>query len=336
MRLPRRSIPSVSGLIAFEATARRLSFSGAAADLALSQGAVSKRVRQLEDQLGISLLNRGGHQISLSDAGKQFLPKVQDILAQIDRTTRELLAGAAGEQVLAVGADPAFAIGWLIPSLAQFNRSWPDLRIDVLSIDSSTASERSFDLIIRRTGPEGTTAAEEIPLFSETVVACVGREATRGQSDATLLETLPLLRHTTTGEPQDLGTEDDTRPETGPIVDHCGVLLSAAVHGHGIALVPGLLVQDDLHNGRLRQIGKRRAAGRYVVSICNEARGTPEAREFRDWLIEAARRPRKPYRAIETGKIALSPGRPQLARKGEIAVGRDGAGRQSIAPDILC
>lgn len=299
MQFPRRSIPPVSGLIAFEATARRLSFSQAAADLALSQGAVSKRVRQLEDQLGVALLTRGGHKISLTRAGQRYLPNVQDILTQIDRTSRELLSTAGSEQVLSVGTDPAFAIGWLLPRLTEFNRTWPDLRIDVLGIDSGsdagavigTNSGRPQDLIIRRTAP-GSVAPDETLLFSENLVACIGRQATAGRSDAELLASLPLLRQAGAPEPQESRDADDSDMATPPeaVVDHCGILISTAMHGHGIALAPGLLVQDDLRNGRLRQIGKRRSAGSYVVSIGTCALGIPEAKVFHDWVVATALR----------------------------------------------
>ncbi len=331
MRLPRRSIPPITGLIAFEATARRLSFSRAAVDLALSQGAVSKRVRQLEDQLGITLLTRGGHQISLTQAGQRYLPEVQNILAQIDRTTRELQSNAGREQVLTVGTDPAFAIGWLLPRLADFNRTWPDVRIDVLGTeyDANTESAnglysaRDLDLTIRRAA-SGSAAVAETPLFPETLIACVGQQATSGQSDAELFESLPLLRHTATPELHDPSDADDAdnSPSMKVVVDHCGVLISTAVHGHGIALVPSLLVRDDLRNGNLRQIGKCRNAGGYVVSIGTCANGIAEARGFYNWLVKTARR----YRKLSAIKVpennAWPPGRPKLAHCDDLSVGR--------------
>ena len=113
MHLPRRSIPQISGLIAFEATARHLSFSRAAEELSLSQGAVTKRVRKLENQLNVVLMSRGGHQAQLTRFGRIFLPQVQSILAQIDRTTRDLLAEASQHRTVTVkgrcGANPGLA-----------------------------------------------------------------------------------------------------------------------------------------------------------------------------------------------------------------------------------
>lgn len=328
MRFPRRSIPPVSGLIAFEATARRLSFSHAAADLALSQGAVSKRVRQLEDQLGVALLTRGGHKISLTRAGQGYLPKVQDILAQIDRTSRELLSTAGGEQVLSVGTAPAFAIGWLLPRLAEFNRTWPDLRIDLLDIDTGSDFDLAIDanggtpmdLTIRCVAP-GSASPNERVLFSETFVACVGRQATAGRSDTELLASLPLLRQAGAPELREcLGAdESDMATAMEGVVDHCGILISTAMHGHGIALAPNLLVQDDLRNGRLRQIGKPRSVGSYVMAISARALGSPEAQGFYDWVVATA--PRSPSLRTVNGAEKCAeppPGRPEPVRRDKL------------------
>jgi LysR family transcriptional regulator, glycine cleavage system transcriptional activator len=124
----RRSIPSIAGLLAFEATARHRSFSRAARDLNLSQGAVSKRVRQLEEVVGIALFGRDRQTVSLTAAGAAYLEEIRWVLAGLEAATEQLTRTAAGVSGIAVAAPTDFARYWLVPPCPPFRhvtrRSW--------------------------------------------------------------------------------------------------------------------------------------------------------------------------------------------------------------------
>lgn len=291
MQLPRRSIPQISGLIAFESTARHLSFSRAAVDLALSQGAVSKRVRQLEDQLGVLLVSRGGHQVQLTRFGRMFLPRVQSILAQIDCTTRDLLQEAGRVRSVTVQADPGFAIGWLLPRLREFARSSPGVQVNVRSNGPSQPAEADADIVVRLARPEAAAGDERL-LFHDAMVAVVSRPAGARISDAELLATWPLLRFAGAPECWDRHFSATRRPDgmvPGPVYDHHALLVAAVRGGGGIALLPRLLVQDDLRSGRLRQLGAERPMeDGYLMALNPASQGIAEVERFGDWLSRAA------------------------------------------------
>ena len=113
----------MSGLIAFEATARHLSFSRAADDLALTQGAVSKRVRQLEAVLGFQLLVRNTNQVCLTEVGENYLTHVRRLLQQLQASTEDIRATARGKVTIRVAVPAVFATRWLVPLLTGFTEA---------------------------------------------------------------------------------------------------------------------------------------------------------------------------------------------------------------------
>lgn len=288
MQLPRRSIPPISGLIAFEATARHLSFSRAAEDLALTQGAVSKRVRQLEDQLGVILISRGGHQVQLTRMGEHYLPQVRELLSQIDRSTRDLLAEAGRPRALVLQAETAFSVGWLMPRLGEFARICPDVVVHLRSMPPPGEEvPADADLTIRLAAPEAALA-EEAVLMANELGAVVGRQLCAGRTDAELLHDLPLLRQEGDSERWRCWLEARgiaEPPGEGPVCDHPALMIAAAVHGRGIALLPRLMVQDELRSGRLRLVGGWMPGGEsYLLSVSARSMGMPEVEQFRAWL----------------------------------------------------
>ncbi len=102
MLWPRRLIPSLGELAAFEATARHNSFSRAADELALTQSAISKQVRQLETTLGVRLFERENRRVILTGAGQAFLFSARDLLERLTTATHEVMASAGSDGVVTV------------------------------------------------------------------------------------------------------------------------------------------------------------------------------------------------------------------------------------------
>src|SRR2546421_537266 len=123
-----RRMPSLNGLRAFEAAARHGGFVGAANELNVTQAAVSRMVRLLEERLGFSLFDRRPNGLSLTAQGKALQPGLTAAFDAIAGLA-EQVAAMRNTPVLTLGVGPSFAVRWLIPRLAGFNRTHPEIEV---------------------------------------------------------------------------------------------------------------------------------------------------------------------------------------------------------------
>ena len=126
----RNALPSLDLLVGFESAARHLSFTKAGEELFLTQSAVSRQIKELEDQLGVTLFQRRHRALALTEAGHQFYAAAAQALSTM-RSATERLRAQTGRKVVAVTTTHSFAALWLIPRLAGFTRDHPgvDVRI---------------------------------------------------------------------------------------------------------------------------------------------------------------------------------------------------------------
>lgn len=291
MEYARRTIPSISGLIAFEATARHLSFSRAANDLALTQGAVSKRVRQLETVVGFQLLARNTNQVCLTEVGRAYLGHVRKLLRQLQASSEELRASAEGKVTIRVAAPSVFASRWLIPRLASLPVAFSGHTIDVLAVPSPDNVE-----------------------LADVDCAIVDGHSPWRDADARVLASSPhivvaspayALEHRIT-TPQQLSRSQLLRCNRAPAMwpewfaetghngvvaeslgfDDMQVAIDAALEGLGVALVPEMLVAKDIESGRLRSLFPDRPfkCRQYFLLIPQRSYGCEIVRTFGDWL----------------------------------------------------
>src|SRR5210317_56279 len=125
----RRLLPSTSMLLAFEAAARTGSFTEAAAELSLTQGAISRQVRALEAQLGMELFARVGKSVRLTEAGKRYAEEVEKALQTIRRATLNAMTDQRGG-TLNLAILPTFGTRWLIPRFPAFLKQHPDITVN--------------------------------------------------------------------------------------------------------------------------------------------------------------------------------------------------------------
>ncbi|WP_207254681.1 MULTISPECIES: LysR family transcriptional regulator, partial [unclassified Pseudomonas] len=163
-----RQLPSLNGLRAFEAAGRHGSFKAAAHELNVTQTAVSHMVRLLEEHLGFALFRRHANRLELTDQGRAFQPGLTGAFDAIARLTEQVGSMRAGP-VLTVGVAPAFALHWLIPRLADFNRNHPDVEVRVATGGAMLPLRDDWTCTIRRGKGDwlGYTAEE---LFPSTLV----------------------------------------------------------------------------------------------------------------------------------------------------------------------
>lgn len=128
----RRFCPSLTDLQAFEVAARHSSFTRAAQELCVTQGAVSKQVKHLEEFVGVELFLRIRQGLVLTEAGRSYLTKIQAGLGQIEAATVELIAHQGQGGTLNLTCMPTFGARWLIPRLTAFMRLRPDIHVEFL------------------------------------------------------------------------------------------------------------------------------------------------------------------------------------------------------------
>ncbi|NMO16978.1 transcriptional regulator GcvA [Pyxidicoccus fallax] len=247
-----RRIPPLGALRAFEAGARHLSFTRAAAELHVTQAAISHQVRQLEDWLGVALFERRGHALTLTAKGAAYLRELTPAFDRLSEATTRLYEAEQGPLRLTV--LPSFAACWLVPRLEHFRQRHPDIELQL----SSSAElwdflDDRFDVGIR-SGLGRWTGLKAERIASEALSpVCTPALAKRLRSPEDLRK-VRLLHDT----PKDgwrrwleaAGVEG-VDADAGPAFNDAGLVLQAAVRGQGVALGRLVLASDDLKAGRL-------------------------------------------------------------------------------------
>ncbi|MEW9806518.1 LysR substrate-binding domain-containing protein [Mesorhizobium sp. ZMM04-5] len=282
----------MSGLIAFEATARHLSFSRAAEDLALTQGAVSKRVRQLEGVLGFQLLTRNTNQVSLTEIGQTYLGHARKLLRQLQTSTEDIRASAQGRDSIRVAAQTAFAIRWLVPRLAGFSGAFPNCTVNLLSFCSSDDPQLVEADCMICDGPlpwrdgqtstlvSGPSIVVASPAMAGGGVRAVDPRQLAGMARLACNRTPDLWQQWFAAEDCNDSTASEAR------FDDLAVLIEAAVAGQGIALLPEFLVADDIRQGRLKVLcaESRTEHSRYRVGAPLRHKGWAPIQGFVEWI----------------------------------------------------
>lgn len=306
-----RSLPSLDLLKGYEAAARHLSFTKAAAELFLTQSAISRQIQTLETQLGIKLFRREVRRLALTPEGEVLYRAVTEILTRLADVCAGLRAAAASAAIEAaqqrprvtVSASVGIAALWLVPRLAAFQELEPNLDVLISADNRLVDLEREgIDLALRYISPvvppPGATQ-----LFHE-VVFPVASPALAAGLPAVLrpedLEKVTLLAFESgfntpwlSWEPWLLGLGlAHTKPKAVLQFNHYDQLIRAAEDGRGIALARGPLVAQSIAAGRLQPLGDARqhvaARAYFLVRAAQAVR--PEVERFAAWLQAEARK----------------------------------------------
>ncbi|OWU86341.1 LysR family transcriptional regulator [Oceanicola sp. 22II-s10i] len=289
--MPESFIPTIRELEAFCELARSGTTHLAARRVNLSQTAVSRSVRALEDRLGVALFVRERQRMELSDAGRAFLPKAQDLLADLNAAAVGVMAFGGQSSVLRIAVLPSFGRSWLIPRLASFFAAAPGTSVDVAArLDPVDFAADPFDLAIQRT-QHRSGDAHRLHLVDETLIA-VAAPGLVGRSplDDRDLLTLPLLQQTTRPT---LWLDwfrharlDPRRILRGARFDHFDMVIDAAVAGLGVALVPEILAREPLAQRRLVLASEREldSGQAYTLMYPERAESMPQFQRFRAWI----------------------------------------------------
>jgi LysR family glycine cleavage system transcriptional activator len=198
MNKPSQRPLTLDFLRSFEAVARRLSFSAAADDLHLTQPAISRQIKSLEEELGTPLFNRGTRRVELTSAGQSLLRAVEPLVARLDTTVRQIRL-AQGRAQISLSTFPSFATLWLMPRLSDFERRHPgtDIRLSATERLAET-DDNDLDLLLRHCRPERAPPNAE-RMFGEVLTPVVGARMAdaiaRGEAPR-LSEPADLAQHT--------------------------------------------------------------------------------------------------------------------------------------------
>ena len=294
MAFPRRFLPSMSSLSAFEAAARHQSFTTAAAELNLTQSAVSRQIRTLEDMLGSELFLRDRQTVHLTLAGETYAQEVREALRRISTATLGFRANPRGG-TLNLAILPTFGTRWLAPRLPAFFAEHPGITVNL------TTRLAPFDFNFEQVDAAIHFGAAEWPgadldlLMSETVVpAC--SPAMRAQhtfaQPADLLEA-PLLHLVSRPDAWERwfrfhGVDPDG--VQGMLFDQFATAAQIAIAGLGIALLPGFLIEAELARGDLVLAfdGSLQSLERYYLAWPSGRASHPPLQAFRTWIKAAA------------------------------------------------
>ena len=296
-------------LRSFEAVARRAGFGAAAEELHVTQSAVSRQIKSLEDELGAPLFTRGTRRIELTQAGQMLLRAITPALARIDSAVHQIRQQRGRAQV-SLSTFPSFASLWLLPRLPEFERLQPEIDIRISAADRLVdLDDPDTDLALRQCRPSDAPPSAQ-RMFGEVLTPVIGASL----ADAIARGAAPPL-----AQPRDLAActlieMDDERPGTDLLgwphwlqqhglshvvprrwisVNYTHQQVQTALAGQGVALARLPMVYDALSRGDL--IEPFGAAGRasspfvYWQILLSSAKPRPELEHFMRWVSEAAR-----------------------------------------------
>ncbi|WBG61906.1 LysR substrate-binding domain-containing protein [Pseudomonas citronellolis] len=289
---PRVLCPSMSSLLAFEASARNRSFTRSAKELCLSQSAVSRQIQVLEESLGVTLFERTGRHILLTEAGKRYAEDVAAALAAIRQATERVIRLGRHAATLNLAVLPAFGSKWLLPRLPRFYSANPGIQVHIHSRVGPVDFDGELDaaIVVGEGRWQGLAA---YPLFEEELVPVVsGRarlpEPLRQPADLAALQLLRVVARPDLWRDwfraQGLGGE---ALRLGPQFELTAHLLQAVCAGLGAGLVPRFLVEDELASGALRiplDSARLRGTGYYLIAPGHRVHDEAFL-AFRDWLL---------------------------------------------------
>ncbi|GGF36124.1 transcriptional regulator [Aliidongia dinghuensis] len=299
-----RRLPPLNALKSFEAAARHESFTRAAEELCVTQGAVSHQVKALEAELGLKLFSRERQRLIITEAGREYLAVIRDALDRIAVGTHHLVQRQSS-RALTVSTSPDFAAKWLVHRLGRFGAAHPDvdLRISATMHHVDFARE-DVDLAVRH-GDGNWPGLDAVRLGPEQLFAVCSPKliADRRVADPEVVLKFPLLHLDDRNdwskwlEAAGVGTVDLMH---GPVLNHASMLIDAAVDGEGIALARTALAAWDLINGRLvAPFALSLPLSKLYWIVCPKATSAqPKITMFRNWLLAEAAEDRRRLEAL--------------------------------------
>lgn len=283
-------LPPLNSLRAFSAVADTGSYSAAADQLNVTHAAVSQQVKSLEKRLGVDLVERTGRGIQLTDEGVLLARELGIGFAVIERGV-EHLSRTAADRPVRVTMSPAFAVEWLMPKIAEFQRANPMITL-LLNPTSEIVEPKpgGMDVAIRYRDRRRAYRDVEPVLVSDMVV--IGAPSLVGGgdfSDPASLAALPWLQELGTNEASEWFTYHGVTPDRPLTVYQMpgNLIMDAVRRGDGVTYTARAFFREDLEAGRVIELFSESLFGLYCILSPEETR-TPAVETFLDWLMSKA------------------------------------------------
>ena len=286
-------LPPVADLLAFEAASRHTSISRAAEELHLTQSAVSRQIRQLEGQLGMSLFHRVRQRVVLTDAGRVYAADVRAVLQQLSGVTQKAMTWSDGGGLLNLAVLPTLGTRWLIPRMVDFAARFPDVTVNIAArSEPFDFAQVPLDAAIHFGAPHWAGAVCEYLMLEQVVPLCSpGYKQRHGILQIQDLASVVLLQQTTRPTQwadwfEQVGV-DSAHALRGPHFEQFAMIAQAAVSGLGAALLPRFLVEAEISSGALVELFPQAltSTDAYYLVYPESHAQTPVVRAFRDWLL---------------------------------------------------
>jgi LysR family glycine cleavage system transcriptional activator len=292
----RRFLPSLSLLAAFEAAARTGSITAAARELDLTQSAVSRQIKALENQLGVELFLRERQTIRLTVAGDGYAREIREALRRISSASLNLRANPNGG-TLNLAVLPTFGARWLAPRLAHFLAANPGITVNLITrLSPFDFRLDSIDAAIHF-GLPVWPGADLTPLMGETTIPVCSPEFKamhRLETPADILD-VPLLHLTTRPDAWEKWLSANGvafESVHGMLFDQFAAASQAAIGGLGVALLPAFLFREELVRGDLVPVTDQEmeSEGRYYLAFTRERASYLPLVAFRNWILDEVAR----------------------------------------------
>jgi LysR family transcriptional regulator, glycine cleavage system transcriptional activator len=285
--------PSTMSLLCLEASARLRSFTRAAAELHLSQGAVSRQIIGLEKRLNLKLFVRRRDTLVLTDVGSVYLEEVAPLLVRLQKATTAVMALGGGGGVLTVSVAASLGSHWLIPKLPSFNRTHSDItlnlatRVGPVKFDD-TAVNASLEF---GDGQRAGLRNEFVLPLLLSPYASPDWVALHTDAISDSMPATSLIHHSTVpqGWQEWFAVSGVARSfdQEGPSYELMSMALNAAIAGLGVVLLPEFMAREAENGGKLCRLSAIawKAPKAYYLVYPQESASVRSLKVFRDWLI---------------------------------------------------
>jgi DNA-binding transcriptional LysR family regulator len=280
-----RSLPALTSLRVFETAGKCLSFTKAASQLNVTQSAVSRQIKHLEDYLSVPLFVRRHHRLELTVAGQQLLTKLEQSFNLMETAVQEL-RDPDQRQKLTLLFPPTFATRWLAPRLADFHIHSPELQ---LSIHNNDSEHNIFDCHIRFGRTAKPNHYSELVMLEQHVAVCAPHLLEQAQQlNGNLLHILHEGQRLPVWENwlQAAGLTGEVNVNGGMEFSTLDQVSNAAINGAGFAIVDKRMISHELKMGTLVSFSQIEVSGPYGywLDIKAERQGLTKVIRFTEWL----------------------------------------------------
>lgn len=287
-------IPPLNSLRAFEVAARHLSFTRAADELCVTQGAISRSVKALENYLGEPLFRRTARGLALTERSEPFARRLTEGYSLLSEATDSFL-GVTASPVLTVRTYTSFMIGFLMPNLPEFQVAHPQIKVRLVSLtDRTNLAREQVDVRIRYGRGQWKDVSSTLLFHDRLRPVCSPKlldPAKRPYPIEIIRDHQLLHQHLRLGDWPDWLSKvggDDIQPKSEVVFDESSLVYQGAIDGVGIAMAQKAFFQREIADGRLvepfdeeltRDLG-------YYLTVPNNRRDCEHVRLFRKWLLE--------------------------------------------------